>query len=318
MTMIATLTMNPAIDAAYAVETVVHTHKMRSSGERYDPGGGGINVARVIARLGGAVRAYYLSGGATGPALDGLLDRHMLARTRIPIAGDTRLSSVVFERSTGKEYRFVPKGPTLAEKEWQAAIERLEEGAFEILVAAGSLPNGAPEDFYARVGTLAKRKGARFVLDSSGPALKAGVDAGNIWLLKASRGEFRRLTGESLETAAELGEAAQGQVRQGKAEMIAVTLGHEGALLATPSEVIQLPAIPLEVRSSVGAGDSFLGAMVFALFKGEARGEAFRFGLAAGAAALLNPGTGLCHPEDIKRLLPNVPTLPPATERTAA
>ena len=110
MKSIATLTLNPTIDVAYEVERVFPVEKIRTRTENYDPGGGGINVARVFARLGGAARCYYLSGGATGPALDGLLDKHGLVRERIAIAGDTRVATTIVEHQCGKEYRFVPPG----------------------------------------------------------------------------------------------------------------------------------------------------------------------------------------------------------------
>jgi 6-phosphofructokinase 2 len=312
---IATLTMNPSIDAAYDVEVVRPMRKMRSTGERYDPGGGGINVARVLARFGVPVRAYYLSGGATGAALDALLNQHMLARTRVPISGNTRFSSAVFERSTGQEYRFVPKGPTIVASELRACLDRLEDAKFDYLVASGSLPLGVPEDFYAQVGAIAARKGATFILDSSGPALAKGLAGGTVWLAKPSRGELQQLVGQPLGSLAELSAAALGLVADKQAQHVAVTLGREGAILATASGVCHLPAVDVPARSAVGAGDSFLGAMVFALSQNWPISEAFRFALAAGAAAVLNPGTNLCEPKEVERLFKEVA---PLSEKIAA
>src|SRR5688572_27198592 len=120
MASIATLTLNPTIDHSFEVDRILHTHKMRGRNERHDPGGGGINVARVFVRLGGNARCYYLSGGATGAALDGLLDLHQLVRTGIAIKGETRISTSVFERGSGREYRFVTAGPSVLAEEWQA------------------------------------------------------------------------------------------------------------------------------------------------------------------------------------------------------
>ena len=143
---IGTLTLNPTIDVACEVEQVIPMRKMRTQNERYDPGGGGINVARVFVRLGGNARCYYLSGGATGVAFDGLLDLHQLVRSPIKIAGATRVSTAVHERNTGQEFRFVPGGPEVTEEEWTECLSILQRSRHDFLVASGSLPRGVPSD----------------------------------------------------------------------------------------------------------------------------------------------------------------------------
>lgn len=299
---IATLTMNPAMDLAYEVERVVDTNKIRATGERYDPGGGGINVARVFVRLGGSAHCYYLAGGPMGIALDGLLEEESLARTRIPIAGNTRTSTTVRELSTGREYRFVPQGPELAEVEWRAALDALADLECDYFIASGSLPRGVPGDFYARIARIIAAKGARFVLDTSGAALANGLAGGGVFLVKPSLGELRHLAGRQLDTMAEVESAALDIVRSERAEHVAVTLGHRGALLANAQGTMFVPAIPIVAKSAVGAGDSFLAAMVFKLCRGDTPAEAFRYGVAAGAAAVRTPGTDLSRPEDIDAL----------------
>ncbi len=302
MKTIATLTMNPAIDVAYEADRVFHTRKIRARQEHYDPGGGGINVSRVIARLGGTARAYYLSGGATGATLDRLLDIHQMVRSRILIAGDTRISTSVFERETAKEYRFVPRGPTVSPSEWQACLDHLDDIKCDILVASGSLPEGAPDDFYCRVQAIASRQNFQLILDSSGSALRASVASGGLYLIKPSLGELEQLAGHPLEDRAAIASAAAAIVRQGQAQYVAVTLGRDGAMLAQDSGVLYLPAIAVETNSAVGAGDSFLAAMTFALACDQDVVAAFRYGIAAGAATILTPGTGLCHRDDVERL----------------
>lgn len=310
---IATLTMNPTIDVSYDVGKVRHTHKMRTDNEWYAPGGGGINVARVTVRLGGAARCYYLSGGATGPALDGLIDAHQLVRTRIPIAGPTRVAAAVLEHETGKEYRFTPQGPELSESEWRAALDAVAETACGTVVLSGSLPRGVPEDFYARVAARLRSRGVTVVLDSSGAALKAGVAGGGLLLVKPSQGELAQLAGRELKGAADLARAAMAIVAAGKARLVAVTMGHEGAILATEAGATFLEALPIEAASAVGAGDSFVAGMVHALGLGKEPLEAFRFGMAAGAAAVLRPGTDLARPDDIARLFAQVGPGEPVT-----
>lgn len=310
MRTIATLTMNPTIDVAYAVEEVRHTHKMRCGEEHYEPGGGGINVARVLDRLGTQVTCHYLAGGATGVALDGLLDRYQLVKRPVRIAGETRIAFNVFENSSGKEYRFVPPGPEVGEGEWRAMLAGLEQVECDWIVASGSLPPGVPDDFYARLAGLAHEQGTRFVLDSSGAALVGGLASGSVALAKPSVGELRKLTGLPLATADAVADAAMGLVEAGQAELVAVTMGHEGGLLASGAGPQFAPAITVEARSAVGAGDSFLAAMVWALAGGWEPFDAFRYGMAAGSAAVLTPGTDLCHKDDIERLYRSADDLP--------
>jgi 6-phosphofructokinase 2 len=303
MKCIATLTMNPTIDVSYDVDRVIHTHKMRTRNERYDPGGGGINVARVFCRLGGDVRCVYLSGGPTGVALDGLIDELGLPRTRIDIAEPTRVASAAHETETGKEYRFTPPGPTISPAECERCLAALREIDCDYFVASGSLPPGISPDFYARVGRIMRERGIALVLDTSGEALRQTLAVGGVHLVKPSAGELRQLVGRALATPEEIGAAALDIVRAGQAGLIAVTLGHNGAVLARPEGAIFLPAVAIQAKSAVGAGDSFLATMLFALAQGHDPVEAFRYGMAGGAASVLNPGTGLAHPDDIARLL---------------
>jgi 6-phosphofructokinase 2 len=299
---VATLTLNPAIDSACEAERVFPTHKVRTHGERYDPGGGGINVARVLARLGENVEVVYLGGGATGALLDDLLTERGLVRHRIAIHDQTRMSLTVFERETGKEFRFVPEGPLLAESEWSAALDHcaaLEQGW---LVASGSLPRGTPEDFYARLARRMQARGTRLVLDTSGPALAAALEEGGLHLVKPSQGEFEALIGRKLASPQEIGEAAMTFVRAGKTAHFAVTLGHEGAVLAHAGGVLIRPGAPVAVKSATGAGDSFTAGMVHGFLQGEDAAGAFVWAMAAGTAAVLTPGTGLCDPADVRRL----------------
>ncbi|MGE0776466.1 MAG: 1-phosphofructokinase family hexose kinase, partial [Sphingomonadaceae bacterium] len=228
MAHIATLTLNPAIDGSSEAETVQHTRKVRTSNERFDPGGGGINVARVLARLGADVEAIYLAGGVTGSVLGGLLERAGLRQHCIQIAGDTRISLAVHERRSGKEYRFVPQGPEVSEVEYQQCLASVQELECSWLVLSGSLPRGVPDNFYAEIVEIARRRDIRVVLDTSGAALKAALARGGVHLVKPSLGEMERLAGRSLRDGDALVEAANTIVESGGAEIVVVSMGHEG------------------------------------------------------------------------------------------
>jgi 6-phosphofructokinase 2 len=304
---IVTLTLNPSIDGSSEAQKVRPVHKVRTTNERYDPGGGGINVSRVIQELGSPSLALYLAGGATGSVLDNLIEKRGITGHRIAIRDHTRVSHTVFEHSTGLEYRFVPEGPEILRSEWNGCLEVLSELDCDYVVASGSLPRGVPTDFYRQVAALAQDKGAKFVLDTSGAALQETLAGGGVHLAKPSLGEFERLVGRELKEADALEQAAMSFVRNGKVELLAVTMGHEGALLAKAEGVLRLPALKAEVRSAVGAGDSFVAGMTWALARGAGPEDAFRWGIAAGTAAVLTPGTELCKREDVERLFGEVP-----------
>lgn len=316
MKSIATLTLNPAIDGACEAQMVGPTHKIRTKNDRYNPGGGGINVARVVQRLGGKALAVYLAGGATGGVMDSLLDDHQIDRRRIDIAGHTRFSINVHERTSGLEYRFVPEGPEVSTAEIQACIDAVNSIKCDYLVISGSLPRGAPIDLYAILAAAAAKRGARVVLDTSGPALGAVLNGGDIFLVKPSRGEMEKLVGRPLPTISDIENAARTLIKAGQCRNVAVTMGHEGALLVHKDGAFGLPALPVKANSAVGAGDSFVGGMVFALASGKNIEEAFRLGVAAATATVLSPGTDLCQKSHVDRLLqqvPPAPTLMPAS-----
>jgi 6-phosphofructokinase 2 len=303
------LTLNAALDVSCEADRVRPTDKIRTHGDRVDPGGGGINVSRVLQRLGAPTHAIVLAGGETGRALDGFLALAELDRTCIRTGGETRVSLTVFERSSGQEYRFVPEGPVVAQAELDACARAVEDqtGEGDYLVASGSLPRGAPDDFYARLCASANARGSRFVLDSSGPELKATLARGGAFLVKPSRAELEEVVGRTLPELGDVAAAARSLRGSGGATLIAVTMGPDGALLADADGERFLPAVPVAAVSAVGAGDSFLAAMVKGLASGLSTDRSFRLAVAAGAAAVICPGTGLSGAEDVDRLLQMVP-----------
>jgi 6-phosphofructokinase 2 len=303
MTDILTVTMNPAVDIATSTGTVTPTHKLRCDIPRRHPGGGGINVARVVHRLAGDCAALYPAGGVNGELIQRLLDEEGVNSICMAIAGETRESFSVSESSTGLEYRFVLPGPELMPHEWQACLDHFSALAVppRYLVTSGSLPPGVPVDFYARLTRLAKPLGVKVVLDTSGPALAAALEAG-VYLVKPSLRELRDLYSQALETESQWRRAAEQLVVQGMAEVVVLSMGEGGAWLFTNEGACFAPSLPIKVVSAIGAGDSFVGAMVWALARGLELQAAFRYGVAAGSAALLSKGTGLSLSEDVARL----------------
>ncbi|WP_224247825.1 1-phosphofructokinase family hexose kinase [Hyalangium gracile] len=304
---IVTMTINPTIDLATTVDVVTPEHKLRCDPERRDPGGGGLNVARVIRELGGESLALYPRGGPTGELLEQLLEQKGLRRWPIAISGHTRENFTVAERNGKREFRFIMPGPTLSEKEWQACLDALFTVAAdaEYIVASGSLAPGVPVDFYARVARAARKQNARLVLDTSGPPLRAALEEG-VFFAKPNRKEFRDMMGAQVDEPSALAAAARDFLGRGCAELLVVSMGADGALLTTKQGQFRAIPPPVETHSSVGAGDSFVGGMTLGLARGLLPEEAFRWGIASGTAALLSQGTDLCRRADVEFLLEKV------------
>jgi 6-phosphofructokinase 2 len=304
---IVTLTINPAIDIFVNVDHVEPTRKLRCSPPKRDPGGGGINVARVAHRLGADVLAIYPIGGQIGKLLQRLVEREGIASLVTPSHVETRENFTAYEEITGEQYRFVLPGSRLHRAEWEAVLDRLasltERPKF--VVASGSVPPGAPDDFFARVARQAKALGAKSVIDTSGPALAAALDEG-VSVIKPNLIELKELVAASLETDEDRIAACRQLIVDGRTEIVALTLGDQGALLVTAECAWRALPLQIEAVSTVGAGDSFLGGLVAALAGGKPMDEAFRIAVAAASAAVMMPGTGLCQPEDATRLLPEV------------
>lgn len=283
---ILTVTMNPAVDLATATPEVRPVHKLRCAVPQRIAGGGGVNVARVLHRLGAPVMALVTSGGATGAHLQALLAADGVAMRAIGVTGETRENLTVTDESSSQEYRFVMPGPRLSAGEWQACLDAVSalSPAPAWVIASGSLPRGVPEDFYARLARCVRSCGSRMVLDASGPSLAAALEEG-VFLVKPSLRELRELTGHSLGQPSEWIAAARELVAQGRAAQVALSLGGQGALLATREGVWTAPGLPVKVAGTVGAGDSLLAAMVWALDAGMPSSEVLAAGVAAGSAA---------------------------------
>lgn len=304
------LTLNPSVDLYTATDAVRPADKLRCDPPLREPGGGGINVARVLSRLDSAVRTVYPSGGPSGQWLDGHLAHLALDPQRLAIEGETRENLTVRARESAAEYRFVMPGPSLSAAELQACLDtataNLRHGDW--IVASGSLPPGAPTGTWAQLAQAAQARGAHCALDTSGAGLRAAIGDPSVHLslVKPNLRELREATGEALPDATAWTAAARRWVAQGRATRVALSLGDRGALLVGPQGAWEAASLDVPLASSVGAGDSFLAGLLWALSQGLEDAVALSWAMAAGTAALLHPGTGLARANDIRRLQPQV------------
>ena len=293
MVRIYTLTLAPSLDSATITPQIYPEGKLRCTAPVFEPGGGGINVARAIAHLGGSATAIFPAGGATGEHLVSLL-----ADENVPVA------TVEAKDWTRQNLHVhVEASAALNEDEFRQLEEQvleIESGA--ILVISGSLPPGVKLEKLTQLISAAQKQGIRCIIDSSGEALSAALAIGNIELVKPNQKELSALVNRELTQPDDVRKAAQEIVNSGKAKRVVVSLGPQGALGVDSENCIQVVPPPVKSQSTVGAGDSMVGAMTLKLAENASLEEMVRFGVAAGSAATLNQGTRLCSHDDTQKI----------------
>lgn len=298
---IVTLTVNPALDKSTVFKGLVAEQKIRCETPHYDAGGGGINVSKAIHRLGGKSLCIVTSGGSSGRKLEKLIGDEGIDTMVIPVENPTRENLIALEVNSNSQYRFGFPGEPLSEAEMEAVLDSVRSCKPQFLVASGSLSEGMPTDFYQRVAAIARDNGSRLVVDTSGEPLEKILEVG-AYLIKPNIGELARLTKTERLDSDEAEEAARQIISDGKIEIVVVSLGPQGALLVSRDETHHIPAPHVKKRSTVGAGDSMVGGMVWALAQHLPLRDVIRWGVACGSAATMNQGTQLFQAEDAKRL----------------
>ena len=298
---ILTLTLNPALDVTTTTEKLIPTRKLRCTSPRYDAGGGGTNVSRAIKELGGASHAFLVLGGRTGEHYLELLQQSGIDTHVYYGAGETRFSMTVMVKASGEHFRFVLPGPEQPHEATDKLLGAImshvgSRGAF--VVASGTLPPGLPVDFYGRVAKEVRKAGARLILDTSQPALSAAL-AARPYCIRINHHEARELIGGDPTEAAQT--LARRLVAEGATELAIITVGDRGAYVATPRSIEKIPPPRVKVRSTVGAGDSFVAALTLGLARDWPIEKAARYGVAAAAAAVTTEATELCKRVDADR-----------------
>ncbi|TCP41458.1 1-phosphofructokinase family hexose kinase [Rhodovulum marinum] len=308
---ILTVTLNPTVDLSTSVAHVVPGEKLRCAPAVTDPGGGGINVARAIRLLGGESRALVALGGHNGDKLKALLEHEGIRLIPLQAPGETRLSLAVTDDATGEQYRFVLPGPIWNAAGLKAILAAITTAVPEngYVVLSGSVPKGLPDDIACCIGYKLAKRGARLIVDTSGPALTRlaeGTDSPP-FLLRMDRSEARALSGRRLDGRTESADFAAELVARGVASVVVVARGGDGSVLAADGLRLHAEAARVPVRSKVGAGDSFLGAFALALGRGDDLAVALQWGAAAASAAVMTDATALCTREDTEALFDRCP-----------
>lgn len=302
--MIHTVTLGPSLDLTYHVRDFRTDDNNRASELHRAPGGKGINVSRVATRLGHPSVALGFLGGTTGEEVATLLDAEGVLTWFTRIDGTTRTNPII-QSEAGEHLRVISPAPPVSLSD----AERLRHALFSLrapdfLVLGGSIPKSLPRDFFVRIARRAKQDGARVVADADGEELRALVEVG-VDLIKPNRYELSRLVGRDVHTLADVRAACDEVLARG-VETVVVSLGSDGALLASAAGAWRAVPPRVEVQSPVGAGDSLVAGLVVKLAEGAPPSDALRFGVACGTATATRSGTALCTPGDIEALLPRV------------
>lgn len=302
MPTIVTITFSPCIDKSTSIQKLLPDKKLQCEAPKLEPGGGGINVARAIKKLGGEATAIFPSGGYTGKYFNHLLEQEHITAVIIVAENETRENIIVLDKADNAQYRFGMPGTTLSETEWKECLKAVEEiDDISFLIASGSLPPGVPVNIYAMLAKIAKNKQAKFIVDTSGEALKEALHEG-VYLLKPNLGELCFIAGKEKLLQHEIASTAMQIIESGKCEVIVVSMGADGAMLLSKDITEIITAPPVIKKSTVGAGDSMVAGIVYYLSMGENILEAVKYGVACGTAATMNNGTELCNVKDVEML----------------
>jgi 1-phosphofructokinase family hexose kinase len=304
--MIVTLTLNPAIDQTLVLPRFVAGDTLRVKSSRFDPGGKGINVSRVIKELGGESIAMGFAPGGLGRYVEHTLENQGIECDFTHTKGETRTNITIVDESRHNHTILSDPGPRISAKSVDALRGRLRERLHkgDWLVLAGSIPPPLDAGVYTEIIAEASKNGIHTVLDADGEALAAGASA-RPDILKGNRRELERLLGRHLDDESSTLQAAR-EVHDTGVSCVVVTRGREGAVATTEREYLRGVAPRVRAVSAVGSGDAFLAGVVLTLSRGGGIQDALRLGIAAGTASVLNPGTELCHRREVDILMPRV------------
>lgn len=304
--MIITVTLNPAVDKTIYLGEFTKGAVNRVQEVRKDAGGKGINVSKVVAKLGGTTTAIGFLGGAAGKFISTAMTDFDIKQNFVQLTGETRTNLKIVDKDNHEETEINEPGA-------QVNINQLAELEEQILstakagdsvVLTGSLPPGVPEDIYAKLTKKLQQKDIKVFLDASGAALEAGITA-NPYVIKPNITELERLLGQELSTNEDILDAAKTIQAQG-VEIVVISRGSKGSLVVAEEKACQVIPPAVELNSTIGAGDTLVGALALKLESGVSLSEALRYATAASANSVTQPGTQLCETEGVEQLLEEV------------
>ncbi len=301
---IITLTVNPALDKSAKVDGLIPTQKLKCHSIQYQPGGGGINISRMLKRLGTETVCMLTSGGDTGKYLSDLLIEETVKPEIIDVKAWTRENLSVVDTQSDLQYRFGMPGNELSKTELSAIMDLLlkKVNSEDMLVLSGSLAENMPTDYYAQLIKLFADKNVKIMIDTSGPALKEALKE-NVFLMKPNQRELAQLAGKEFLYTAEQEAIAIDLVNAKKAQYVVVSLGARGAFIACKEGVFYKSTPSVKVKSTIGAGDSMVAGLIYGIQNNFPPEKILKWGVACGVATTMSEGTALGSKENIDKVL---------------
>ncbi|MEO0085249.1 MAG: 1-phosphofructokinase [candidate division WOR-3 bacterium] len=302
--MIYTVTLNPALDRTIYVDSLRVGESNRIQREERFAGGKGIDVSRALVELGTPSVALGMVGGFDGKELEGRLTLEGVDCRFTRISGETRTNIIIQDLSSNTETPLLARGPTVGPHELMDFIALLESVSdLDFAIISGSLPPGLTPAVYRRIIEIATVRGARVLLDTSGEGLRQGLLA-RPTVIKPNRAELAEFAGRSFADIPDIVRFCR--TLHDSVSTVLVSLGADGMVLVQPGRSLHARPPQVEVKSTVGAGDCSVAGFVHGMVNGRDEADCLRWAVAAGTAATLCPGTGLCRRPDIDALLPRI------------
>lgn len=305
---ILTITLKPAVDYATSTGHVTAGPKLYCRTPRIDPGGGGVNVARAIVKLGGEVQALVVVGGPMGDRLLSLLAAEEVATLECRVAGDTSYSLAVTDEDSGEQFRFCLPAEVDSRTEARMVLDKISGAVPKhgYVVLSGGVPDGLAADFPQKVQAEVARRDGHLVVDTSKAPLLHLIEspASPLDILRLDRSEIEKAFDRPMRSISENLDFSERLVSGGVARIVVTGHGAKGSVMVAGDQRFFCHAPDVPVRSKIGAGDALVGALTLSLARGDAPEEALKWGVAAAAATVGTEGTALCDLGETEALLP--------------
>lgn len=298
---IVTLTVNPALDKSVQIDQLVPEQKLNCKAIQYQAGGGGVNISRVLNTLNVKNKCLFTSGGDTGKFLERLVKEEQLDISPISVKAWTRENLSVVDTKTELQYRFGMPGNGLSAEEIALIKKMVDREVTDnsMFIISGSIAEQMPQDLYVQLIQLLKSKHVKIVLDTSGKALELTLKE-SLYLIKPNQKELAHLAGKSFMTKEAQEKFALQLVNDGKATYVVVSMGARGAFIASSEGISYCSTPSVKVKSTIGAGDSMVAGMVYAIQNGLTPDAILKWGVICGVATTMTDGTNLASKENIK------------------
>ena len=289
--MIYTLTLNPAVDRELTVPAMEFDSVLRASESRVDFGGKGFNVSRLLKGMEEPSTAVGFLGGNAGELLQSGLQSLGIGTDFVWVTGETRTNVSIVTQTHDHYIKVNEKGPLVDADKQKELLDKIDSLAKrnDWWVLAGSMPPGVADDFYARIVNVLNKHEANAILDTTGEALRLGC-AEKPYLIKPNTEEVHALTGMPVDSTTEIA-AAAAELRKMGVQNVVISMGKAGALMQSAEETWLTHSPKIQEKNPIGAGDSMVGGLVWALTQGLALKESLGWGVASGAATASLSGT---------------------------